>query len=63
MDLKWQKPFTRWLHVFNLSANILEILSPALNLHAVAVDDALHYPQRPAMEVFDHNLFIVLQVS
>ncbi len=56
----------RWINVDGLNPWVVERFRRALGFHALAAEDVLHIPQRPALERFPDHLFIkarLLQTS
>lgn len=48
-----------WVDVLEPDASTLAPLAAAFNLHPLAVEDCLHYPQRPKLESYGSGLFLV----
>eukprot|EP00048_Salpingoeca_helianthica_P010130 m.144918 g.144918 ORF g.144918 m.144918 type:complete len:481 (-) comp15019_c1_seq10:129-1571(-) len=51
----------RWAHIEPLCEQVLVVFADALQLNATAVQDALHFPQRPSFEAYDHCIALLLQ--
>src|SRR5687767_12398796 len=49
-----------WLDLRSPSADDLALLQEALGLHPLAVEDSLHWEQRPKLEEYDGFDFLVL---
>jgi magnesium transporter len=54
-------PGVRWIDLESPDEPTLDRLQKALNLHRLAVEDALHFDQRPKLEEYPGHLFLVLQ--
>jgi magnesium transporter len=52
---------TVWIDVLAPDEASLEVLRKAFGLHPVAIEDALHFPQRPKLESYDEAAFLVWQ--
>lgn len=48
-----------WVDVLQADAATLEVLRQAFGLHPLAIEDCLHFPQRPKVDAYANNLFIV----
>ncbi len=52
-----------WVNVWGLGdIDLLRAVGAAFDLHALALEDVVHVPQRPKVEDFDRNLFVVIQL-
>src|SRR5688572_5352497 len=49
----------RWIDVEAQDAPTMEVLLQRFGLHPLAVEDCLHFDQRPKLEEYQHGLFIV----
>lgn len=54
------KPDLAWIDVEAQTADELELLRAAYDLHPLAIEDCLNLDQRPKAEDFDSGLFVVL---
>ena len=52
-----------WIGLFEPTAEEFELVSAELGLHELAVEDALAAHQRPKLEVYDQDLFVVLKTA
>jgi magnesium transporter len=50
---------TTWVDVAEPDAAALSALATAFSLHPLAVEDTLHSPQRPKLDTYANNLFLV----
>lgn len=48
-----------WVDVTNHDENSLQALAGIFNLHPLAIEDCLHFPQRPKLESYEPGLFII----
>lgn len=48
-----------WVDVFEPDEETISALARIFPLHELAVEDALHFPQRPKVDTYSENLFIV----
>jgi len=54
---------TNWIDIDGLAdISILNRLGEVFGLHALALEDVLHAPQRPKVEEFERHFFIVAQI-
>jgi Mg2+ and Co2+ transporter CorA len=49
-----------WLDLQRPSEEDLKLLGDVLGLHALALEDSLHFGQRPKLEAYDSFTFVVL---
>ena len=56
----WVK--VRWIDVDRLHPNIVHRFMTAFGFHTLAAEDVLHLPQRPKIERFDTELFIIARM-
>jgi magnesium transporter len=52
-----------WIGLFEPTAEEFEAVRTELDLHELAVEDAIQAHQRPKLEVYDHTLFVVLKTA
>ena len=52
----------QWINVDGLHAYVVDRFRQSWNLHTLAAEDVLSIPQRPKLEAFDDNLFIVFRM-
>lgn len=50
---------TRWINVSGLHPYVVNKFRERFGFHTLTAEDALHFPQRPRMEMFDDHAFIV----
>ena len=48
-----------WVDVSETDAETLAVLQGTFDLHPLAVEDCLHFPQRPKIDGYSNNLFLV----
>lgn len=48
-----------WVDVLDPDAEALAPIAAAFGLHPLAVEDCLHFPQRPKIDPYEDNMFIV----
>jgi magnesium transporter len=48
-----------WVDVLEPDAPSLEVLRKAYDLHPLAIEDCLHFPQRPKIDGYPNNIFLV----
>lgn len=52
-----------WIHAHgNITADVLRELGDAFGLHPLALEDVLNTGQRPKLESYDHQLFIIMSL-
>lgn len=51
-----------WIDVSSPDADTLEHVGSRFGLHPLSLEDCLHTPQRPKLEIFDDHLFIIWTV-
>jgi magnesium transporter len=56
----WVK--VRWINVDQLHPYVVHRLMTAFGFHTLAAEDVLHVPQRPKLERFDQELFIIVRM-
>ena len=57
----FESPRATWLHVQGTpSAQLLQEIGAAYQLHALALEDVLHTGQRAKLEAYDHQLFAIV---
>jgi magnesium transporter len=52
-----------WIGLLEPSAEEFATVEDELRLHKLAVEDAVHAHQRPKIEVYEHNIFVVLRTA
>lgn len=52
----------RWINVDGLYPYVINRLRLSFNFHTLAAEDVLRTPQRPKLETYDKNLFIVARM-
>jgi magnesium transporter len=48
-----------WIDVLEPDEEVLSVIGQAYGLHPLALEDVLHFPQRPKIDAYPTNLFIV----
>ena len=57
------KPSTTWINIEGIhETNIVEKIGNGFDVHSLALEDILNTDQRPKVEDFDNNIFIVLKM-
>lgn len=55
-----QQPTTTWVHIHGLpSPDMLNVFADLFDLHLLALEDILNVGQRPKLEAYDKQLFVV----
>lgn len=52
-----------WIDVLGVEADSLAKVGSSFGLHPLAIEDCLHFPQRPKLDVYDDVLFVVWLVA
>lgn len=52
-----------WIDLVAPTADQLSLLAEELNLHELAVEDALKARQRPKLDVYEHHLFVAMRTA
>ncbi len=52
----------RWINIDGLHPYVIHRASRALGMHTLAAEDVLHVPQRPRVEPYDEDLFIIARM-
>jgi magnesium transporter len=50
---------TVWVDVLEPDMGVLDVLKKAYDLHPLAIEDCIHFPQRPKLDTYTNNLFLV----
>lgn len=53
---------TQWIDIQGIHPYVLSRLQSQYEMHPLAVEDALHVPQRPKVDDYEHCLFIILKM-
>ncbi len=48
-----------WIDVLGPDEQVMESVARRFDLHPLAVEDCLHYPQRPKLDTYEHGLFLI----
>lgn len=48
-----------WVDVFEPDVETLDVIRDAFGLHPLAIEDVMHFPQRPKVDAYPDNLFLV----
>lgn len=48
-----------WIDVYRPDAETLAVIQQAYGLHSLAIEDVLHFPQRPKIDAYPGSLFLV----
>ena len=56
----WSK--TRWIDIQGIHPYVLRGLQERYGIHPLAAEDTLHAPQRPKVEEYENELFIILRM-
>jgi len=57
---EWAK--VRWINVDGLNPYVIREFKDRYDLHTLAAEDVLHVPQRPKVEPYDGNVFVVARM-
>jgi len=52
----------RWVNIDGLHAYVINKVREAVGMHTLAAEDVLHIPQRPRVEPYDEDLFIITRM-
>src|SRR3569832_1531712 len=53
-----------WIHARgNITAEVLRELGEAIGLHPLALEDVLNHGQRTKLEIFDHQLYLIMRLK
>jgi magnesium transporter len=58
-DLAAASASTVWVDVVAADEETLQAISAVISLHPLAMEDCLHFPQRPKLDVFEDSTFLV----
>ena len=48
-----------WVDILEPDTGTLDVVGRAYDLHELAIEDCIHYPQRPKIDAYPDNLFVV----
>lgn len=52
----------RWINIDGLHPYVINQISRAIGMHTLSAEDVLHVPQRPRVEPYENDLFIVTRM-
>lgn len=58
-DLAAAAATTSWIDVHNADEDTLAIIARHLPMHPLAIEDCLHFPQRPKLDVYPDTTFLI----